>query len=67
VDALESMTSMRYYRVAMPVPQALAELERGRGTQFDPQVIDALLGCLQAGDLQLLSTDGAPVGVSKSV
>lgn len=66
VDALESMTSMRYYRVAMPLAQALAELERGRSTQFDPQVIDALLGCLQAGDLQVLSTDGAPVGASES-
>ncbi len=65
-DALESMTSTRSYRVAMPVPQALAELERGRGTQFDPQVIDALLGCLQAGDLQPLSTDSTPVGASES-
>lgn len=65
VDALESMTTTRYYRVAMPIPQALAELERGRGTQFDPQVIDALLACLRAGDLRPLSADGAPVGVSE--
>ncbi len=61
VDALESMTTTRSYRVAMPLPQALAELEHGRGTQFDPQVIDALLTCLRAGDLRPLSLDSAPV------
>ena len=66
VDALESMTSPRYYRPAMPVPKALAELERGRGTQFDPQVIGALLACLQAGDLRPLGTDDEAVGVPET-
>jgi len=66
VDALESMTSPRYYRSAMPVPKALAELERGRGTQFDPQVIGALLACLQAGDLRPLGTDDEAVGVPET-
>jgi len=65
VDALESMTTTRYYRVAMPVGEALAELERGRGTQFDPQVIDAILACLRAGDLQPLALD-APADVPES-
>ncbi len=49
-DALESMTSPRMYREAMPVPAAVAELVRGRSTQFDPQVIDALLACLESGE-----------------
>ncbi len=65
VDALESMTSTRYYRVAMPLAQALAELERGRGTQFDPDVIEAVLAGLREGDLHLLTPDGAPVGASE--
>ncbi len=65
-DALESMTSPRSYRVAMPVPQALAELERGRGTQFDPQVISALLACLQAGDLLSLSPDDEAISVPQT-
>ena len=66
VDALESMTSPRYYRPAMPVPKALAELERGRGTQFDPQVIGALLACLQAGELRPLGTGEETVGVPET-
>ena len=51
-DALESMTSTRSYREAMPLDAAVAELVKGRGTQFDPQVVDALMACLEAGELQ---------------
>jgi putative nucleotidyltransferase with HDIG domain len=41
-DAWEAMNSHRAYRWALPPAQARAELERGRGTQFDPAVVDAL-------------------------
>lgn len=59
-DALESMTSTRSYRAAMPLAQAVTELLRGRGTQFDVQVIDALMTCLHAGDLAPLAPEGVP-------
>ena len=66
-DALESMTSTRSYRVAMPVREAVTELAAGRGTQFDPQVVDTLLACLQAGDLQTLTPDDTvPMSVPES-
>jgi energy-coupling factor transport system substrate-specific component len=66
-DALESMTTTRSYRSAMPVRQAVTELAAGRGTQFDPQVVDTLLACLHAGDLQPLTPgDTAPMSVSES-
>jgi response regulator RpfG family c-di-GMP phosphodiesterase len=42
-DALNAMTSDRPYRRAMSAEQAYAELRRNAGTQFDPQVVDALL------------------------
>ena len=42
-DALDAMTSDRAYRPAMPLTQAIEELKRNAGTQFDPQVITALL------------------------
>jgi HD-GYP domain-containing protein (c-di-GMP phosphodiesterase class II) len=42
-DAFDAMVSDRPYRSAMPVEEALAELRSGAGTQFDPDVVDALV------------------------
>jgi HD-GYP domain-containing protein (c-di-GMP phosphodiesterase class II) len=39
VDAYDAMTSDRPYRQAMSVDDALAELERCAGTQFDPHLV----------------------------
>jgi len=41
-DAYDAMTSERAYRQAVPQRDALAELERCAGTQFDPAVVKAL-------------------------
>jgi diguanylate cyclase (GGDEF)-like protein len=41
-DAFEAMTADRPYRRARPVDEALAELDRLSGTQFDPACVDAL-------------------------
>jgi len=41
-DAFDAMTSDRAYRRAIPERDALAELERCSGTQFDPAVVKAL-------------------------
>ena len=42
-DALEAMLSDRPYRSGMSLEQALQEIKAHAGTQFDPQVVDALL------------------------
>jgi diguanylate cyclase (GGDEF)-like protein/putative nucleotidyltransferase with HDIG domain len=42
-DALHAMTADRPYRAAMPVADALAELERCAGGQFDPRVVQAVV------------------------
>jgi HD-GYP domain-containing protein (c-di-GMP phosphodiesterase class II) len=41
VDSFDAMTSDRPYRKAMPVEDAIAEINRFSGIQFDPQVVDA--------------------------
>lgn len=49
VDAFDAMSSHRPYRQALPLDAAVAELVRNRGTQFDPQIVDAFLGALRKG------------------
>jgi hypothetical protein len=42
-DAFNAMTTTRSYRKAMPFPTAVAELIDNAGTQFDRQVVEALV------------------------
>src|SRR5438105_14035381 len=42
-DAFNAMTTDRSYRKALPLHEAVAELRRCSGTQFDPRVVDALI------------------------
>jgi putative nucleotidyltransferase with HDIG domain len=46
-DAFEAMTSDRPYRPALSYEAAVAELEAGRGTQFDPMIVDTFLTILE--------------------
>jgi hypothetical protein len=46
-DAFDSMTSTRSYRGARPVDEAVSELERCAGTQFDPAMVRALTESLE--------------------
>jgi two-component system cell cycle response regulator len=45
-DSYDAMTTTRAYRDAMPIADALAELERCAGTQFDPRVVAAFQAVL---------------------
>jgi two-component system, cell cycle response regulator len=49
-DAYDAMVSDRPYRPAMRTEQALEELSRCAGTQFDPAVVDAFKRALAAVD-----------------
>jgi HD-GYP domain-containing protein (c-di-GMP phosphodiesterase class II) len=51
VDAFDAMTSNRPYRARLPLQSALAELNRGAGTQFDPTVVRAFFGAWNDGEL----------------
>ncbi len=46
-DAFNAMTTTRSYRKAMSLQDAVAELTRCAGTQFDPRVVDVLVGVVE--------------------
>ncbi|MGV8121973.1 MAG: HD domain-containing phosphohydrolase [Candidatus Xenobiia bacterium LiM19] len=42
-DAFDAMISDRPYRKGMPVQEAMKEIKKGAGTQFDPTLVEAFL------------------------
>ncbi|MCX6372441.1 MAG: diguanylate cyclase [Actinobacteria bacterium] len=51
VDAYDAMSCRRPYKSALTYPECVAELQRCRGTQFDPLMVDAFMEVL--GELAL--------------
>lgn len=56
-DTLEALIEPRPHRAALPWRDAIEEVVNGRGTQFAPEVIDALVA-IQAPLREMLTTDG---------
>jgi hypothetical protein len=48
-DVFDALTSVRVYKDAIDVPDALGIIRDGRGTQFDPEIVDAFLRLHSAG------------------
>ena len=52
-DAFDAMTSNRVYRNQMDTDYVMNEMKRGRGTQFDPEALDAFLRLVDKGIINL--------------
>ncbi len=53
-DSFDAMTSTRPYRAPKPAPDALDELRRCAGSQFDPILVGAFAEAWGEGELDLL-------------
>jgi putative two-component system response regulator len=47
VDVYDAMSSKRSYRDVLPQEVVRVEIEKGRGTQFDPHIADILLAMIE--------------------
>ena len=56
-DVFDALVHARPYKAAWDVEEALAELERQRGRQFDPRIVDAFLDLVRNDDLLALLGD----------
>jgi putative nucleotidyltransferase with HDIG domain len=65
-DAFNAMTTDRSYRKALPLEVAIAELERNAGTQFAPDVVEALVAVVarETPDWQLTIADPRAEGAA---
>jgi PAS domain S-box-containing protein/putative nucleotidyltransferase with HDIG domain len=52
-DVVEAMASHRPYRAALGIDVALSEISKGRGTLYDPKVVDACLKLFKEKRYQL--------------
>ena len=48
-DAYDAMTSNRSYRGALPVEAVRGEIEKGKGSQFDPKFADIMIEMIDEG------------------
>jgi response regulator RpfG family c-di-GMP phosphodiesterase len=53
-DSFDAMTSDRPYRPGLSMEEALTEIVRCSGTQFDPRVVDAVMSAVEAGRFTLI-------------
>jgi putative two-component system response regulator len=56
-DAVEVMTSRQLYRTPLSADEIVGELRAHAGTQWDPALVDVVLGLIDAGEL-VLSPEG---------
>ena len=52
-DAFDAMTSKRVYRKALKMDAVIEELKNGRGTQFDPKLVDIMLDLISSGRIDV--------------
>jgi HD-GYP domain-containing protein (c-di-GMP phosphodiesterase class II)/CHASE2 domain-containing sensor protein len=62
-DVFDALLSVRPYKPAWPLADALAELTAQRGRQFDPALVDAFVTLVGSLEPELLAPGGAPAEI----
>lgn len=52
-DAFDAMTANRVYRKKLDIGYVLEELKKGKGTQFDPKLVDILFALIEDGTIDV--------------
>ena len=55
-DVVEAMSSHRHYRPALGIDMALDEIQKGSGTAYDPDAVDACTSLFKTGHFQFRPT-----------
>ncbi|MBR1443836.1 MAG: HD-GYP domain-containing protein, partial [Firmicutes bacterium] len=52
-DAFDAMTANRVYRKQLDIDYVLSELERCKGTQFDPEMAEIMINLVKSGKIDI--------------
>ena len=52
-DAFDAMTANRVYRKKLDISIVIEELKKGKGSQFDPVLVDILLNLIDSAELDV--------------
>ena len=47
------MTANRVYRKKLDMDYVIAEIKRGRGTQFDPKLVDIMIELIESKEIDI--------------
>ncbi|MFZ6773666.1 response regulator [Undibacterium sp. SXout7W] len=62
-DVFDALTCRRVYKSSMPIEKATAIIVEGKGSHFDPDVVDAFLSCLdEFSDIAIRFADPVSLG-----
>ena len=52
-DSFDAMNSSRVYRKNLTKERIISELETNKGKQFDPEIVDVMLGLISEGRITI--------------
>jgi putative two-component system response regulator len=55
VDVWDALSTRRPYKEALPQPQVRSIMEKGRGSQFDPELLDLFFTVLEEEGEEMLA------------
>ena len=59
-DSFDAMTTDRPYRKGLSLEQAVYELKKQKGHQFDPSLVEIFINIIEQGDLSTLTLENRP-------
>src|SRR5690606_34785931 len=64
-DAFDAISRNRVHRRGLSLPDAIAEIARNAGTQFDPMVVEAFMRAVDAGEVVHRQVPGRAAGAAR--
>lgn len=62
-DSFDAMTSSRSYKEPYSIEYSISELERNKGSQFDPKLVDTFISLINEGKVNIQGNEKADINI----